>query len=177
MEPMSANPPCIRARALRAAVAIVATPPTGAAGAAASRRRRFPRVHDPYPDLEGSFGRFVVLATSLAEEGQTDQPEERREHPKSTYVNPKDVLIDSDPRIVAARKRWSDCMHEAEYEYEADQDEIIEEYQERLAELTEGDDPRTLTGARASALRKLQAEEIKVSLRDLHCQIKHTDRV
>jgi hypothetical protein len=68
-------------------------------------------------------------------------------------------------------------MHEAGYEYEEDQDEIIEEYQKRLEELTEGDDPRTLTGARAKALRKLQAQEIAVSLADLDCQIKHTDGV
>ena len=96
---------------------------------------------------------------------------------EGAYVNPKDVLVDSDPRIVEAHKRWSECMQEAGYEYEYDQDEIIEEYQERLEELTEGDDPRTLTGARAQALRKLQAEEIAVSLVDLECQIKHTDDV
>jgi hypothetical protein len=96
---------------------------------------------------------------------------------KGSYVNPKDVLVDSDPRIVEAHKRWSECMHEAGYEYEEDQDEIIEEYQKRLEELTEGDDPRTLTGARAKALRKLQAQEIAVSLADLECQIKHTDGV
>jgi hypothetical protein len=96
---------------------------------------------------------------------------------KGSYVNPKDVLVDSDPRIVEAHKKWSECMHKAGYEYEEDQDEIIEEYQKRLKELTEGDDPRTLTGARARALRKLQAEEIAVSLADLECQIKHTDDV
>jgi hypothetical protein len=96
---------------------------------------------------------------------------------KGSYVNPKDVLVDSDPRIVEAHDQWSECMHKAGYEYEDDQDEIIEEYQERLEELTEGDNPRTLTGARARELHKLQAEEIAVSLVDLECQIKHTDRV
>lgn len=96
---------------------------------------------------------------------------------RGSYVNPKDVLVDSDPRIVAAHDRWSECMHEAGYEYEDDQDEIIEEYQDRLEELTEGDDPSTLTGARANELKKLQAEEIAVALADLECQIKHTDDV
>jgi hypothetical protein len=96
---------------------------------------------------------------------------------KGTYVNPKDVLVDSDPRIVAAHKRWSDCMHKYGYEYERDQDEIIEELQDRLEEVTQGDDPRTLTGTRLSALRKLQKEEIALSLADLDCQIKHTDRI
>jgi hypothetical protein len=96
---------------------------------------------------------------------------------KGTYVNPKDVLVDSDPRVAEARQKWSECMHDRGYEYEEDQDEIIEEYQDRLDELLQGDDPRTLTGARASALRKLQQEEIAVSLADLECQLKHTDRV
>jgi hypothetical protein len=99
------------------------------------------------------------------------------EQVRGSYVNPKDVLVESDPRIVKATENWSKCMHEHGYEYEEDQDEIIEEYQERLDELTEGDDPATLTGARAEALRKLQEQEIAVSLADLDCQIKHTDRV
>lgn len=96
---------------------------------------------------------------------------------KGTYVNPKDVVIDADPRIIEAHQRWSECMHDAGYEYEYDQDEIIEEYQDRLDELLEGDDPTTLTGSRAAALRKLQEEEIAVSLVDLQCQIEHTDDV
>jgi hypothetical protein len=96
---------------------------------------------------------------------------------KGTYVNPKDVLIESDPRIVEAERRWSECMREAGYEYEGDQDEIIEEFEERLEELTDGNDPATLTGARAEALRELQQEEIAVSLVDLDCQIRYTDDV
>ena len=68
-------------------------------------------------------------------------------------------------------------MRDKGYEYEDDQDAIIEEYQERLDELLEGDDPRTLTGPRAAALEKLQQEEIEVSLADLECQIEHTDEV
>ena len=99
------------------------------------------------------------------------------EQMKGTYVNPKDVLVDSDPRIAAARRAWSRCMRSHGYEYEEDQDEIIEEYGERLDELLEGDDPTSLTGQRAAALRKLQQEEIAVSLADLDCQIKHTDEI
>lgn len=68
-------------------------------------------------------------------------------------------------------------MADAGYEYTRDQDEIIDEYSERLDALTQGDDPVTLTGSRAAALKKLQQEEIKVSLADLDCQIKHTDKV
>lgn len=96
---------------------------------------------------------------------------------RGEYVNPKDVLVDADERVIAATKKWSQCMHERGYEYEEDQDEIIEEYQERLADLLDGDDPASLTGERAAALEKLQQEEIDVSLADLECQIAHTDEV
>jgi hypothetical protein len=96
---------------------------------------------------------------------------------KGTYVNPKDVLVDSDPRIAAALRNWSKCMRGHGYEYQEDQDEIIEEYEERLDQLLDGDDPETLTGQRAAALRKLQQEEIEVALADLDCQEKHTDQV
>ncbi|HYG72325.1 MAG TPA: hypothetical protein VEC15_08580 [Actinomycetota bacterium] len=96
---------------------------------------------------------------------------------RGNYVNPKDEVIDSDPRIIEAHRRWAECMQAAGYDYEYDQDEIIEEYQDRLEELLDGDDPETLTGERAAALRQLQQEEIAVSLVDLDCQIQHTDRV
>ena len=94
-----------------------------------------------------------------------------------TYVNPKDVLVNSDPRIAASRRKWSRCMHRHGYDYEADQDEIIEEYEDALEELTHGDDPRTLTGARLQALHRLQNAEVDVSLADLDCQLKYTDDV
>src|SRR3990172_3076148 len=86
---------------------------------------------------------------------------------EGTYVNPKDVLIDADPRIIEAHRNWSKCMHEFGYEYEYDQDEIIEEFQERLEELLDDEDPQSLTGAPAEALRKLQQEERTGSLADL----------
>jgi hypothetical protein len=96
---------------------------------------------------------------------------------KGTYVNPKDVLVENDPRIIEAEDKWTECMRDAGYDYEDDQDEIIEEYEERLDELLQGDEPATLSGPRKAALHKLQREEIAVSLVDLDCQLKHTDDV
>ncbi|HSE10825.1 MAG TPA: hypothetical protein VLB29_19335 [Nocardioidaceae bacterium] len=96
---------------------------------------------------------------------------------KGTYVNPKDVLVESDPRIIEAENNWTECMRDAGYDYEDDQDEIIEDFQERLEALVGEDDPQTLTGARAAELRQLQQEEIEVSLVDLDCQLKYTDAV
>lgn len=96
---------------------------------------------------------------------------------RGSFVNPKDVLVEEDPRIVQANEDWADCMHDAGYEYSEDQDEIIDEFQERLDELAGDEDPQDLTGPRAEALRRLQQEEIEVSLVDLDCQIAHTDDV
>ncbi len=87
----------------------------------------------------------------------------------STFINPKDVLIEGDPRVIAAEEAWMDCMSEDGYEYE-DQDDIIEEYEERYDELLDGRDPEELSGADLEALEELQAEEIAVALKDLECQ-------
>ncbi|MDN5853038.1 MAG: hypothetical protein L0K86_09360 [Actinomycetia bacterium] len=94
-----------------------------------------------------------------------------------TYVNPKDALVAQDPRITAAEDAWTSCMQAAGYNYKGDQGVIIEDFQQRLDALAKKDDPETLTGERLEALRALQAEEIKVSLADLDCQVKYTDEV
>lgn len=96
---------------------------------------------------------------------------------KGTYVNPKDVLVDSDPRIIEALHNWSMCMRARGYDYKRDQDEIIDEYGERLDQLVGDSDPTKLTGARLDALHRLQQQEIKVSLADVHCEIKYADDV
>ena len=96
---------------------------------------------------------------------------------KGTYVNPKDVLVDSDPRIIEALHNWSKCMHARGYDYKRDQDEIIDEYGERLDQLVGDSDPTKLTGTRLAALHKLQQQEIKVSLADVECEIKYADDV
>ncbi len=96
---------------------------------------------------------------------------------KGTYINPKDVLVENDPRVVKANADWVACMQRHGYDGYLDQDEIIEEFEERLDALTDGEDPRTLTGAKAETLKQLQAEEIEISLADVDCQKKHVDAV
>jgi hypothetical protein len=93
---------------------------------------------------------------------------------RGNYINPKDTLIESDPRVVEANANWVACMQDAGYDGYVEQDEIIEEFEERLEELTGGEDPATLTGARAEELKQLQEEEIAIALVDLECQLAHT---
>lgn len=94
-----------------------------------------------------------------------------------TYVNPKDVVVENDPRIVKAERAWVACMEAKGYEGYEDQDEIIEEFAEQLDELLGEDDPEDLEGERLQELKDLQEEEVAASLADVECQIKHTDKV
>ncbi len=89
------------------------------------------------------------------------------------YTCPQTVWTD----LMIAVERFFQGDRNQRLDYQEDQDEIIEEYGDRLDELAEGEDPTTLTGERADALRKLQAEEIAVALADLDCQMKHTDAI
>lgn len=94
---------------------------------------------------------------------------------EGAYVNPKDVLVENDPRVIEAQDKWTECMRARGYDYEDDQDVIIEEFEQRLEDLLGGDDPASLTGQRKAELERMQQEEIQVSLADLECQIEHTD--
>jgi hypothetical protein len=96
---------------------------------------------------------------------------------QGTYVNPKDVAVDQDPRVIKAVAEWKACMEAKGYEGYEDQDEIIEEFEKRLDELVGDEDPEELTGAKLQRLKALQQEEIKASLADVDCEIKHTDKV
>lgn len=94
-----------------------------------------------------------------------------------TYVNPKDVAVENDPRVIKAVAEWKKCMEAKDYDGYEEQDEIIEEFETRLDDLLGEDDPEDLSGAKLTALKKLQQEEIKASLADVDCEIKHTDKV
>ncbi len=95
---------------------------------------------------------------------------------QDSFINPKDVLIEADPRVIAADEAWVGCMLDAGYDY-GDQDEIIDEYEERLDALLDGDEPDELDAAKTDALAALQREEIEAALVDYKCQSDHVDDV
>lgn len=95
------------------------------------------------------------------------------------YVNPKDVLVDQDPRMRKARDDWTACMQAQGYNYRDDAGTVIDDIKARLDAILQGsdEDPTSLTGERAEQLRALQADEIKVSLVDLDCQEKYVNAI
>lgn len=96
---------------------------------------------------------------------------------EESFVNPKDVLVERDPRIIQAEKDWIRCMEEKGYEGYTDQDDFIEEYAELVEELVGDLDPHNLPPAKAKKLKQLQEEEIVFSLADVRCQVEWTDDV
>lgn len=93
-----------------------------------------------------------------------------------TYLNPIDALVEQDPRMIAAREKWADCMREEAYDYPR-QEDAEDELGERLAVITEGADPATLTGSAKDALAELQGEERAIALVDLDCSERFLDDV
>ena len=85
-----------------------------------------------------------------------------------SYVNPIDVLVQTDPRLIAAQAEWSECMREEGFGYESSEDTDID-VQSHLEALSEGADPRTLAGSARDALIELQGYERALAVADVMC--------
>jgi hypothetical protein len=104
---------------------------------------------------------------TLAAATQTYSPTEL----SGNYVNPKDKLIQQDPRMVTARQQWTTCMRDAGYEYD-EPDQVSEDLTERLKAIVGGQDPKTVTGPTLDALKALQGEELAVAAALTTCEEK-----
>jgi hypothetical protein len=93
-----------------------------------------------------------------------------------TYVNPADVLLEQDSRMIAAIGAWSDCMRADGFDYEHP-DRVEEDLQARLDAITQGQDPSTLTGSALQALQQLQGEEIDIATLLTTCAEAHIEPV
>ncbi|HXV63553.1 MAG TPA: hypothetical protein VEK15_22820 [Vicinamibacteria bacterium] len=76
---------------------------------------------------------------------------------KSTYYNPKDALINKDPRMVEALKEFSARMREAGYDYDHP-DDVEPDIRKRLYEITGGG---TVPVEALSAAKKAKLEELQ----------------
>jgi len=93
-----------------------------------------------------------------------------------TYINPIDAQVEQDPRMVAAREKWADCMARNGYDY-ARQENAEDELLQRMNTITEGADPSTLTGSAKDALLELQGEERAIAQVDFDCSEKFLNDV
>ena len=84
------------------------------------------------------------------------------------YVNPADKRIDQDQRVIAAYKKWSDCIRTKGFQYE-NPDQIDADLRGRLAAIVVGQDPKTLTGSALTALKQLQGDELAIAAVAARC--------
>jgi hypothetical protein len=94
----------------------------------------------------------------------------------ASYVNPKDVLIAQDPRMVAAVADWSGCMRDAGFDYN-NPEEIEPDLRDQLKTLTGGAAPDSLTGSDKDALVELQGAEKAIAVASLKCGEDHIEPV
>lgn len=92
------------------------------------------------------------------------------------YVNPADILLEQDPRMIAAIKQWSDCMRADGYQYD-NPTQVEDDLHERLDAILQGQDPATLTGPTLDSLHELQGEELAVAAILTSCEEEHIEPV
>ncbi len=92
------------------------------------------------------------------------------------YVNPADVLLEQDPRMIAAIKQWSDCMRADGYQYD-NPTQVEDDLHERLDAILQGQDPATLTGPTLDSLHELQGEELAIAAILTSCEEQHIEPV
>jgi hypothetical protein len=84
------------------------------------------------------------------------------EQMKATYYNPKDALVDQDPRKKAALAQFADTLRKAGYAY-SHPDEIERDLRARLHSITKGLPVEQLSAEAQAALKKLQEYEKAVA--------------
>lgn len=96
---------------------------------------------------------------------------------KVTYYNPKDALINKDPRMKAALREYAAEMHRAGFDYNTD--EVETDIRERLAALTSGGTilVEKMSPDQVAALKKLQNYERRVAAKDFELSKKLLDPV
>lgn len=88
-----------------------------------------------------------------------------------SYVNPKDALIEQDPRMVAAVAKYAECLRASGFDYSHER-EIEPDLRNRLAEITEGLPLEALSSDAQAALQELQAYERAVAVVSYDCEIR-----
>lgn len=90
---------------------------------------------------------------------------------KPTYYNPKDALVNKDPRMKAALRKYSEKMREAGFDYNHP-DDVEGDIQKRLDAILGGGTPPVdeLSSEQQAALKKLQEYERRAAKANLKLQ-------
>ena len=92
----------------------------------------------------------------------------------ATYYNPKDALIEEDPRMIEAIAKYAECIHEAGFDYNHEK-EIEADLRNRLATITGGAPIESLSADARPALTELQAYERALAVESLRCEEKYLE--
>jgi hypothetical protein len=93
-----------------------------------------------------------------------------------TYLNPKDALIEQDPRMIAALAEFADCLRTEGFDYTYER-QVEPDLKKRLYEIT-GDAPiESLSADAQAALKELQNKERALAVVVYNCESRILDPV
>lgn len=94
----------------------------------------------------------------------------------TTYLNPKDTLIEQDPRMVAALDDFANCVRAAGFSYKYER-KVEPDLKKRLYAITNGLPLDALSADARAALAKLQEEEIATAVAISRCESQTLDAI
>lgn len=98
------------------------------------------------------------------------------EQMSSTYINPFDVLVDQDPRMVEANAKFAACLREAGFEYNHEK-EVEPDLRKKLDSITGGAPLEALSSDALAALKELQGYERALASATVSCESRYLDPV
>ena len=98
------------------------------------------------------------------------------EQMNASFINPFDVLVDKDPRMVGANAEYSSCLKTAGFDYNHEK-EIEPDLRKKLDTITGGQPLEALSSDAQSALADLQNYERALSSSATNCERKYLDPV
>jgi len=98
------------------------------------------------------------------------------EQMNATFINPFDVLVDKDPRMVAANAEFANCLRDAGFEYNHEK-EIEPDLRKKLDAITGGAPLEALSSDAQAALAELQGYERALASATLSCERQYLDPV